>query len=59
MSKLDRDSEAVADIMQLLFELERDDLISIKATHLELHDYLNDRLILESAMARDQEGDQC
>lgn len=57
MSKLDDDPEAIADIVQLLFELERDDLISIKATHLELHDYLNDRLILEPAMARDQEAD--
>lgn len=57
MSKLDGDSETIADIVQLLFELERDDLISIKATHLELHDYLSERLILEPAMARDQEAD--
>lgn len=40
------DSETIADIVEILFELEKAGLIVIKATHLELHDYLNDALEL-------------
>ncbi len=48
-------AENIADIVTLLFEMERDGLIKISCSHLELHDYLNDRLILEMQEAKDQE----